>query len=159
MCLELDDGLGSSVRAVTTDLPFPERALFFPPPNVLSSEHRGFSTEVNRPGRDANYTFPETKLGLEVLYIYGRLRALVSITTFCLYLIHMNYNDNRSGKGPHHASGCWSPAFHRGGPVSFLDRAPGEVSSVRGAGTGFSSSNSVFPSQCHFTNVRYSSPS
>jgi len=159
VCLKPDDGLGSSVRAVTTDFPFPERALFFSPPSVLSSEHRGFYTEVNRPERDANYTFPETKLGLEVLYICGRLRVVLSIPTFHLYLIHMNYKDNRSGKGPHHASGYWSSASHRGGPVSFLDSAPGEVSSVRSAGTGFYCSNSVFPSQCHFTNVRYSSSS
>ena len=30
---------------------------------------RGFSIDVNRPERDANYTLPETKLGLEVLYL------------------------------------------------------------------------------------------
>jgi hypothetical protein len=154
VCLKLDDGLDSSVRGVTTDLPFPKRALFFSPPSVLSGEHKDCSTEVNRPRRDANYTFPEMKLGLEVLYIYGR-----SITRFYLYLIHMNYKDSRSGKGSHHASGCWSPASHRGGPVSFLNCAPDEVTSVRSAGTGFSSSNSVFPCQCHFTNVRYSSSS
>jgi hypothetical protein len=97
----------------------------------------GFSTGVNRPGRDINYTLPVTKLGLEVLYIYGRLRVIVSITTFYLYLIHTNYKDNRSGKGPHYTSGCWSPASHRGGPVSFLDCVQCEVAGVRSTGTGF----------------------
>ena len=146
MCVKLDDWQGSSVRALTTDLPFPDRALFFFHHRVFYPvSTRGFSTEVNRPGRDANYTLPETKLGLEVFYIYGRLRVMVSITTFYLYFIRMNCKDNRSGKGPHHASGCWSPASHRGCPVSFLDCVPYEVSSVWNKGTGFSSNIRVSP--------------
>lgn len=111
---------------------------------------RGFSTEVNRPGSDDNYTLPEKKLGLEVLYIYGRLRVMVSVTTFYLCLIHTNYKDNRSGTEPHHASGRWSPALLRGGPVSLFDCVPCEVSGVRSDGTGFSSNNSVFPMSVSF---------
>jgi len=86
---------------------------------------RGFSIDVNRPERDANYTLPETKLGLEVLYICGRLRVTVSITTYYLYLQQSHYRPGQALRVP----GGWSSQIsrqsaHEGGKVASPTHRP-----------------------------------